>query len=243
MIRAVVLITEPRHGLRRTAEVIRGAALALGPDRLVVQLRDKAASPAALLDVARALRGVTRDVRAQLIINGSPSVARAVGADGVHLPSEAGAAPATLASRIAAAREWLGREAVVTTAAHDDAEVRAALEAGATAALVSPIFASPGKGPARGVAALASARAIVDASRRSPRLLVYALGGVTRARAPDCANAGADGVAVIRALYHPAEPAGVEPAGASKVGAVALGLAAAFAPQGTSAVAARRGGC
>jgi len=205
----VVLVTDPRYALEHTARVIRSAAAALGTGRLLVQLRDKESRESDLALAARTLRDVTREARAVFVVNGPAALARSVGADGVHLP---GSTEATLASRVAAARALLGESAVITAAAHDDDELRAADLAGATAALVSPIFATPGKGPARGVAAIAAARAIVDASRRSPALLVYALGGVMPENAVECGLAGADGVAVIRALYDVAGESGVHDA-------------------------------
>jgi thiamine-phosphate pyrophosphorylase len=215
----VVLVTEPlgqgarrRARLEHTERIIRSAAAALGPGGLLVQLRDKESSEAELALAARALRDVTRLARAVLVINGPAALALAVGADGVHLPSAAPSAGATLASCVAAARGLLGESALVTAATHDDDELRAAASSGATAALVSPIFTTPGKGPARGVAAIESARAIVDASRRTPALLVYALGGVTPENAGACCAAGADGVAVIRALYKPVGESGVRDA-------------------------------
>ena len=166
-----------------------------------MQLRDKESDDDALLVTARALREATRDASALFVVNGSAAVAHAVLADGVHLPGAGPSAHETLASRVARARKVLGDGAFISTAAHDDDQLRAAADAGATAALVSPIFASPGKGPARGVAAITSSRSLVDASRRAPALLVYALGGVTPENAASCYEAGADGVAVIRALY------------------------------------------
>lgn len=203
----VVLVTDPRYGLEHTIRVIRAAGEALGPgSNLLVQLRDKESSEGELVATGRALRAATREVGAALVINGSVAVAREVAADGVHLPSSAEA----LGPRIAAARAVLGERALVTTAAHDDDGVRAASEGGATSVMVSPIFATPGKGPARGVAALVSARAIVDASRRT--LGVVALGGVTPENAGACRAAGADAVAAIRALYEAASEAAVRDA-------------------------------
>jgi thiamine-phosphate pyrophosphorylase len=55
---------------------------------------------------------------------------------------------------------------------------------------------------ARGPGALRSARRAVG-----ERIALYALGGVTPERAPSCAAAGADGVAVLRALLASPEPA------------------------------------
>jgi thiamine-phosphate pyrophosphorylase len=201
--------------------VIAWAAAALGPGRLLVQLRDKERNDESLLGTARALRDATRESSARFIVNGSAAVAHAVLADGVHLPSAGSSAHEPLDSRVARARSLLGDGAFISTAAHDDDELRAAIEAGATAALVSPIFASPAKGPARGVAAIASARSLVDASRRAPALLVYALGGVTPETAASCYEAGADGVAVIRALYDALHD------GESGVAAAVLALAGA----------------
>ena len=93
------------------------------------------------------------------------------------------------------ARALLGEGAVVSVAAHSDADVEAAARMGATAALVSPVYASPGKGEARGVEALRRARSLASGLR------LFALGGVEVANAGACRRAGADGVAVIRAVF------------------------------------------
>ncbi len=196
----VVLVTDPRYELARTCAVVRAAATALGGEHVLVQLRDKEADEASLLASAQELRSVTRAVGARLVINGSVAVAARAAADGIHVPGRLTASK--LVSTCAAARELLGSSAIVTTAAHDDDDVRAAVLAGASAVLVSPIFATPGKGPARGLEALRQARAVVvDAARHGAGLRVFALGGVTAANAAACIEAGADGVAAIRALY------------------------------------------
>lgn len=194
----VVFVTDPAHSLIETIAAIRAAGHALGAGRLLVQVRDKRASEDSLLASARALRDVTRESGTLLVINGSPAVAASVGADGVHFPNEGEA----LATQAASVRASLGATAIVTTSAHDDEDVRHAVRAGATAVLVSPIFATPGKGAPRGVEALVAARAVVDAARHTPRVGIYALGGVTRENAASCAAAGADGVAAIRAVYE-----------------------------------------
>ncbi len=218
MIPRVVLVTDPRYAVEHMARVIRWAAAALGHGRLMVQLRDKAGADTDVSAVAFALRAVTREARAVFVINDRTALACSVGADGVHLPSITPGTDVSLASRVAAVRASLGAAALVTAAVHDDDELRAASGAGATAAMVSPIFATPGKAAARGAAAIVSARAFVDAARRAPSLLVYALGGVDPERAAECADAGADGVAVIRALFDADGEAGVT--------AAALALAA-----------------
>ena len=187
----VILITDPRYSKEHIAAAIEATAAALEPEALLVQLRDKEADPAALLEHALLLRAVTRASRAAFTVNGDAALARAASADGVHL---GGRRP-----DVAAARALLGRDAWISVAAHDDDDVRDALAVSATAVLVSPIFATPEKGAPRGVAAIAAARRIASQGE----LLVYALGGIDARRAAACLHAGADGVAVIRALLDP----------------------------------------
>jgi thiamine-phosphate pyrophosphorylase len=213
----VILVTDSNVDVARTIEIVRAVANAVGPRRLLVQLRDKENGPVVIRTAAQALREATRAVDALFVVNGATSIAHDVGADGVHLPWDRGGA---VASRVASARRLLGEHIIVTAAVHDDEEVRAAVEGGVTGILVSPIFPTPGKGPPRGAAAIQSACAIVSAAQTSRRPRVYALGGVNATNASACAAAGADGVAVIRALYD---------AGPSGSAAAALALAAPFA--------------
>jgi thiamine-phosphate pyrophosphorylase len=196
----VVLVTDPRYEHARTEAIVREAAAVLGGESVLVQLRDKQATSESLLAQARALRLVTRAVGAHLVVNGSLAIARQSAADGVHLPGRHSASDLALAC--AGAREFLGPHSIVTVAAHDDEDVRSAALAGASAALVSPIFEVPEKGAPRGVAALTSARAVADAAPQQPPLALLALGGVTGSNAAACIDCGADGVAAIRALYE-----------------------------------------
>jgi thiamine-phosphate pyrophosphorylase len=83
----------------------------------------------------------------------------------------------------------------VSVAAHEQGEVDRARARGASAVLVSPVFASPGKGEPRGTAFLSEARS------RAGTLRVYALGGVDESNAASCRRAGADGVAIVRAIW------------------------------------------
>lgn len=178
----IQLITDPAYSLEHITNVIERAA----PQS--VQLRDKRQGQD-LREPARILREVTRRVGALLIINGNIELALECGADGVHVPL-------TEIETARLAFDW------VSTPTHSDAEVTRAADAGATAILVSPIFDTPNKGPARGVAALRAARERFSG-------VIYALGGVDAARASSCKNAGADGVAVIRALLDAADPGAV----------------------------------
>lgn len=197
----IVLVTDPSFGDEALVRCSEAAAAALPSGAFCVQLRDKRRSVASLRLLAWRLRIVTKNAGALFVLNGHPRLARDVGADGVHLGGGAGS--------VADARTVLGRSAWISVAAHTDEDVRRAVDEGADAVLVSPIFAtrppaSTGtcieKAP-RGLEALRTARAITGGHPA-----VLALGGVTLDRVRSCADAGADGVAVLRALLTSRQP-------------------------------------
>lgn len=184
---SVWLVTDPRWSDDRIVEVARVAGEALGAD-FYVQLRERNAPPVAL---GERLREVTRATRSHLYVNRWIDLARAIDADGLH------GAPF---------------DKPFTMPAHDDAELAHAVAIGARAVLVSPIFDTPGKGAAKSV------KWVQDARVSAPRSVdIIALGGVTEDNAACCLRAGANGVAVIRALLDAAHP-----------GRVALRLAGNF---------------
>ena len=117
-------------------------------------------------------------------------MARAAGADGVHLPSRG--------LPVAQARALLGPNRLVGVSCHAPEEIAAAYSDGADFALFGPVWDSPGKA-ARGAAALK------DAVRAAP-FPVLAIGGVTAETASQAMEAGAAGVACIRAVLGGADP-------------------------------------
>ena len=148
---------------------------------LAIQLRGSGVSARALVALVAALRARIPEVA--LVANDRLDLVKALELDGAHL---AGASVG-----VADARAYLG-DVWLSVAIHDPhADV-----AGADAALLAPIFATPGKGPPLGEAALA-----VFAERGGPP--VYALGGVDGTNAKRCIASGAAGVAAIRACLDP----------------------------------------
>jgi len=122
---------------------------------------------------------------ARLLINGRVDVMLAVDADGVHLRSDS--LPTRAVRRVIGPTKFLG----VST--HVLAEVERASDEGADFVTFGPVYETAAKamyGPPIGLAAL-------EAVCRRARVPVYALGGITRARIPEVAAAGAHGVAVI----------------------------------------------
>jgi thiamine-phosphate pyrophosphorylase len=198
----IILVTDPVFGDDGIVRCVEAVAGALPQGSFAVQLRDKHRPLVSLRVFASRLRLVTRAVGAGLVINGDARLARDVGADGVHLGRDAG--------KVQTARAVCGARAWIATSAHSDGAVKRAIADGASAVLVSPVF--PSRPPsilatskeARGLDALRSAKALA-----AGRVTVFALGGVDADNARACAEAGADGVAVVRALLASPEPARV----------------------------------
>jgi thiamine-phosphate pyrophosphorylase len=116
----------------------------------------------------------------------------AVGADGVHLPSDG--------SPVAARARLPG--ALIGASAHSAEEAAALLRAGADYITASPVFitaSKPGYGPALGLDGFAR----IVAQARGP---VVALGGITAENAATCFTAGARGIAVMGEVMRAADP-------------------------------------
>ena len=172
----------PRLTAREEAALAGGARL--------LQYRNKAASPATRLAQARALAALCRRFRVPLIINDHLELALAVGADGLHLGAEDGS--------LAAARARLGPGKILGASCYD--RLALALEAegrGADYVAFGSFFPS-GVKPG---AVRAPLELLRDAKRRLP-LPVVAIGGITPENAPQLIAAGADGIAVISALFE-----------------------------------------
>jgi thiamine-phosphate pyrophosphorylase len=166
------------------------AALAVLPRGSTgVQLRRPGEPGRDLLAHARTLREICSRFDALLLVNDRADVALAARADGVHLPSHG--------LSVAGAHE-LGID-LVGVSAHSSADVARAAREGADFAVFAPVYATPGK-VARGEAALA------EACRAAP-IPVLALGGVDETNAHRCIEAGARGVACIRAVLGAGDPA------------------------------------
>lgn len=123
------------------------------------------------LALARQVAGLCRRCGLVLVVAGDARLARAVAADGLHLPQ-------ALIERAAMARRAGLR--LVTVAAHDAAAIARAARAGADAALISPVFATASHPGAAPLGVLRFAALVTEARRRG--LPAYALGGITPAR-------------------------------------------------------------
>jgi thiamine-phosphate pyrophosphorylase len=189
----VYLITDPSAG---PGLAVRAAAALrrVPPGVAAVQLRARGAGGRAMLDEARALRAATSAAGQLLLVNDRLDVAIAAEADGVQLPA-AGVSPAD-------ARRLLGPRALVAVSCHSVADVARARAEGASFATFGPVHDTPSKrayGPPVGIARLREAAAL--------GLPLVALGGVDAGNAAEAREAGAWGVAAIRAWLDAPDPA------------------------------------
>lgn len=174
----------------RGRDTLSVAAAALDGGATVIQLRDKTAGTRMLIEEGLALRALTRERGALLIVNDRVDVAVAVEADGAHVGQDD--MPAGFARRLLGPGRILG----VSVATMEEAEE--AVAGGADYLGVGPIFASLGKadaGPPTGVDLL------TELARRYTTPLV-AIGGITAESAREVVQAGACGVAVITAVVY-----------------------------------------
>ena len=162
------------------------ALAGLPPGTAAVHLREKALAGGGQVRLASALREVTRAHGQLLLVNDRLDVAVLTGADGVHLPS-AGVPPRD-------ARSLLGAGALVGVSCHSVDDVRRARAGGADYATFGPVFDTPSK---RAYGAPVGLAALAEAARLG--LPLVALGGIDLSTAASAREAGASGVAAIRA--------------------------------------------
>jgi thiamine-phosphate pyrophosphorylase len=162
-------------------------AQAIGAGVDWVQIREKDLPARRLLALAEgAVKHAHQQGRTRVMVNDRLDVALAAKAHGVHLGTRS--MPVDLVRRLAP------REFVVGVSCHSLAEALAAQAGGADYILLGPIFATPSKlayGPPLGLVKLRE----VTSQTTIP---VFALGGITADRIPDCRQNGAAGIAGIR---------------------------------------------
>lgn len=159
----------------------------------LVQLRMKTAEPARIVEVAQRYGALCARHRVPLIINDHPELVEPAGADGVHLGQDD--VPVT------EARKQLGTGRIIGLSTHDADQIRAAGPAGADYIGVGPVHMTPTKPgrPAVGTELIAQAR-------REATQPFFAIGGIHAGNLPAVLAAGADRVAVARAIGDAEDP-------------------------------------
>ncbi len=189
-----------------------------------LQLREKDLSADDLLALARAVKALTRNYGALLIVNGRADVARIAGAEGVHLPEDG--------LPVAEVRKNFP-ELLVGASTHSLERARQAQDEGADFIVFSPVFDTFSKrtyGPPRRDAGVNAASRLRGGGESPPlakgaggipvgsmasgqgldrlrevtraiRIPVLALGGMTADKVPSVLEAGAFGAAMISGIW------------------------------------------
>lgn len=132
---------------------------------------------------------ITRGSETRLLVNDRSDIARAAGADGVHLTSQS--LPAEVV------RKTYGPEFLIGASTHSLEDARAARAGGADFVVFGPVFETESKrefGPPQGL------RRLEEVANELRGFPVVAIGGITLENACACFAAGSSGVAAIRLL-------------------------------------------
>jgi len=157
----------------------------------VVQLREKTLSLSAFFKKALLVRKmIPEDVL--FMVNDRVDIAMASGADGVHLGQED--------LPISAARKVLGESKIIGVSTHSVEQAQQAEREGADYIAIGPVFSTatkPDVGSAKGIE-------IIGKTKEKVHIPVIAIGGINLDNVEKTLKAGADGVAVISAVFKEA---------------------------------------
>ena len=181
------LVTSPQERLLETVE----AALKGGTD--IVQYREKSADDRLRLETAAKMKDICHRHGALFIVNDRVDIAAVVGADGVHLGQQD--------MPMEAARRILGPGPIVGRSTTNPQEMQRAIDEAADYIGVGPVHATPTK-PGKAAAGYDYVRYAVE---RAP-MPWFAIGGIDLSNVAAVCEAGASGVAVVRALMAAGDP-------------------------------------
>lgn len=194
------LCTDARRERGDLAEFAE-AALAGGVD--LIQLRDKG-SPGEQrfgplearqeLDALAILADAARRHNALLAVNDRADIARAAGADVLHLGQDD--------LPLSVARDIVGPDPVIGRSTHDRAQVDAAVAEAVDYFCVGPCWPTPTK-PGRPAPGLDLVRATAASATAKPW---FAIGGIDADRLPEVLDAGARRIVVVRAITAADDP-------------------------------------
>ncbi len=176
--------------LHAIVDELETACVAAEGGATVIQLRLKDATTEELVERGRPLRELCTAMGVTFVVNDDVGAAIELGADGVHLGRDDEGHGRALAAGL-----LLGRSAGTPVDARE-AERNRASYVGA-----GPVWPTPSKTDADPAIGLAGLKAIC----RAVSIPVVAIGGIDASNARDCIEAGAAGVAVLRAARQAAE--------------------------------------
>jgi thiamine-phosphate pyrophosphorylase len=168
------------------SEILRLVRAAVDADIPLFQIREKSLHARVLYElVARAVE-ITQGSNTRLLVNDRSDIARAAGADGVHLTTQS--------LPVEVVRSLFGAEFLIGVSTHSLDEARAARSGGGDFVVFGPVFETESKrafGEPQGLGKLA------EVTRELGEFPVVAIGGITLDNVDECFRAGARGIAAI----------------------------------------------
>jgi thiamine-phosphate pyrophosphorylase len=186
----LLLVTDRHQARLPLAEVVTAALIA---GCRWVSVREKDLSADDQIALVRTLLPAARRHGARLTVHGDAGLAKACGADGVHLP--AGSDPVR-------SRALLGADKLIGVSIHTVTEAEAIDPGAVDYAIAGPAYetaSKPGYGPEIGRKGLAEIA-------RAARVPVLAIGGINVARVAEVLAAGPAGIAVMGGVMRAADP-------------------------------------
>jgi thiamine-phosphate pyrophosphorylase len=185
-------IADPaRTGARDLGDLVQ-AAVAGGCT--LIQYRDKDADVRTLVARARVVKAALEGTRVPLLVNDRVDVALAAGADGVHLGQDD--------MHAADARRVLGPQAVIGLTVKTPAQADELYRLPVDYACIGGVFATGSKmNPESPVGLEGFSRIAFRARLAGGKIPVGAIAGIDHANAASVIAMGADGVAVISAIF------------------------------------------
>ena len=167
------------------------AVLAAGVD--VLQLRMKDRSDTAIVAAARRFARAAAHFGVLFILNDRPDLVAETGADGVHVGQDD--------ARVEGARALVGSDRLVGLSTHSPRQIDAVASLPVDYIGVGPVHATPTK-PGRPAVGLE----LVRYAAQHARVPFFAIGGITPANVQTVREAGAERIAVVRALTGAVDP-------------------------------------
>lgn len=171
---------------RRKAQTLELIKIAAENNISLIQIREKNLPARLVFELSADAAKLTRLTATKILVNDRADIALAAKADGVHLTARSLSA--------ATIRRSFPENFLVGVSAHSIAEAEDAKRQAADFVTFSPVFATPNKGEAVGIAKL---REVCETLKPFP---VIALGGIDAGNFAEVLTAGASGFAAIRFL-------------------------------------------
>ena len=181
------LVTSPAPDLLARVEAALQGGLTL------VQYRDKESNDVDRLEIAQQMCQLCHHYGALFILNDRVDLALAVDADGVHLGQQD--------VSISLAKQILGSQRIVGRSTTNPEEMAQAIREGADYIGVGPVYETPTK-----AGKAAAGLEYVQHAVKNATVPWFAIGGIDSSNIDDVLQAGAPGIAIVRAIMNADNP-------------------------------------